>query len=66
MKHANSLGLRRGWFATPREWVVAASNRCNRGGNFDNDPQNGQSGNRNNNAPSNRNDNLGLRPAKTS
>lgn len=66
MQHANSLGLRRDWFATPREWIVAPSNRCNRGGNFDNDPENAQSGYRNNDGPSNRNDNLGLRPAKTS
>lgn len=66
MQHVNTLGLRRAWFASEREWITGSSNRCNRGGNFDNDPQNAQSGNRNNDAPSNRNNNLGLRPAKTS
>lgn len=66
MKHANTLGLRRSWFARTREWIDGSANRCNRGGNFDNDADNAQSDNRNNNGPSNRNNNLGLRPAKTS
>jgi RNA-directed DNA polymerase len=66
MAHANTLGLRRAWFASRRERIVGSSNRCNRGGNFDNDPDNAQSGNRNNNSPTNRNDDLGLRAAKTS
>lgn len=38
----------------------------NRGGNFDNEAENAQSSNRNDNDPTNRNDNLGLRPAMTS
>lgn len=66
MKHSNTLGLRRAWFAYERERIAGSSNRCNRGGNFDNDPDNAQSGNRNDNSPTNRNDNLGLRARKTS
>ena len=38
----------------------------NRGGSFNNPAVNARSANRNNNAPTIRNNNLGLRPAKTS
>jgi len=41
------------------------SNRVKRGGNFDNNAQNVRSANRNNNAPSNRNHNLGARLVST-
>jgi hypothetical protein len=43
-----------------------SSNRVNRGGGFDNDASNARSANRNNDAPSNADDNQGVRPAKTS
>ena len=38
----------------------------NRGGSFNNAASNARSANRNNNTPENRNNNLGVRPAKTS
>ncbi|MBQ7634860.1 MAG: SUMF1/EgtB/PvdO family nonheme iron enzyme [Bacteroidaceae bacterium] len=37
------------------------SNRVNRGGSWNNNPQNCRASNRNNNTPDNRNNNLGLR-----
>ena len=43
-----------------------SSNRVNRGGSFNNAAVNARSANRNNNTPSNADNNLGLRPAKTS
>jgi formylglycine-generating enzyme required for sulfatase activity len=39
------------------------SNRVNRGGSWDNDAQNCRTANRNRNNASNRNNNLGFRPA---
>jgi len=38
----------------------------NRGGGFNNTASNARSANRNNNTPENRNNNLGVRPAKVS
>ncbi|MFM7400664.1 MAG: SUMF1/EgtB/PvdO family nonheme iron enzyme [Bacteroidota bacterium] len=38
-------------------------NRVNRGGSWNNEPQNCRAANRNNNEPSNRNNNLGFRLA---
>ena len=49
-----------------RQQIVSSSNRINRGGSFNNPAVNARSANRNNNAPTIRNNNLGLRPAKTS
>jgi formylglycine-generating enzyme required for sulfatase activity len=43
-----------------------SSNRVNRGGSFDNPASNARSANRNNDSPSNADDNLGARPAKAS
>ena len=42
------------------------SNRVNRGGSWNNNPQNLRSANRNNNSPDNRNNNLGFRLLSTS
>ena len=41
------------------------SNRVNRGGSWNNNPQNLRSANRNRNNPTNRNNNLGFRVAST-
>ena len=49
-----------------RQRIASSSNRVNRGGSFNNPAVNARSANRNNNAPTIRNNNLGLRPAKTS
>ena len=38
MKHANTLALRRSWFARTGACIDGAANRCNRGGRLDNDP----------------------------
>ena len=40
-----------------------ASNRVNRGGSWDNNPQNCRAAYRNNNTPTNRNNNVGFRLA---
>ncbi|MCR9102097.1 MAG: SUMF1/EgtB/PvdO family nonheme iron enzyme [bacterium] len=40
-----------------------ASNRVNRGGSWNNNPQNCRAANRNNNRPANRNNNVGFRLA---
>ena len=40
-----------------------ASNRVNRGGSWNNNPQNCRAANRNNNTPANRNNNVGFRLA---
>jgi len=45
--------------------TTKGSNRVIRGGSWNNDPQNCRSANRNNNAPGNRNNNIGLRLANT-
>lgn len=67
LRHGATLQLRRAWHGEdPRPRVHGPLHRCNRGGNWGNDPDNAQSGNRNNNDAANRNHNLGLRPAKTS
>lgn len=67
LRHGATLQLRRAWFGPhPRPRVAGPLNRCNRGGSFDNDPDNARSDNRNGNDATNRNDNLGARPAKTS
>jgi formylglycine-generating enzyme required for sulfatase activity len=42
-----------------------ASNRVIRGGNFNNDASNLRGANRNNDTPTNRNNNIGVRCAKT-
>ncbi len=44
--------------------VACGSNRVNRGGSWNNSADNCRAANRNRNHPSNRNDNLGFRPAK--
>ena len=46
------------------EWAKGARNRVNRGGSFNNTARNARSANRNNNAPTIHNNNLGLRPSK--
>jgi hypothetical protein len=67
LRHGATLQLRRAWFfPDKRPRVEGPLNRCNRGGSFDNDPDNARSDNRNNNDATNRNDNLGACPAKTS
>jgi len=67
LQHGATLQLRRAWFTDrTRPRVVGPGNRCNCDGNFDNDPDNAQSGNRNDNDATDRNENLGLRAAKTS
>ena len=43
----------------------SGSNRVNRGGNWNNSGDNLRCGNRNNNNPSNRNNNIGFRPCST-
>jgi hypothetical protein len=48
------------------ERIPGSANRVNRGGSFNNTASNARSANRNNNTPENRNNNLGLRPAKAS
>lgn len=45
--------------------TVSGSNRVIRGGSWNNDARNCRSANRNNDAPDNRNDNLGLRLLST-
>jgi len=44
-----------------RTTAISASNRVDRGGSFNNDASNLRAGNRNNDTPSNANNNLGLR-----
>jgi hypothetical protein len=48
-----------------RDSGYTGSNRVNRGGSWNNDPQNCRVANRNNDDPGNRNNNLGLRLANT-
>lgn len=75
LRHGRSAGLRRrlceevaGALSAPRprsgSRAAGAANRVNRGGSFDNAAANARSANRNNNTPSNADDNLGVRPAK--
>lgn len=45
--------------------IASGSNRVIRGGSWNNNAQNARSANRNNNDPSNRNDNVGFRLAST-
>ena len=49
-----------------RERVPGSANRVNRGGGFNNLAVNARAANRNDDTPSNADDNLGLRPAKAS
>lgn len=48
------------------ECRTGSGQRANRGGSFNNPAVNARSANRNRNAPSNANNTLGVRPAKTS
>lgn len=69
LRHGNALALRRRWLASDgalRQWVDGSSNRMNLGGSLNNPAINVRSANRDNNAPTIRNDDLGARPAKTS
>jgi formylglycine-generating enzyme required for sulfatase activity len=45
--------------------AVSGSNRVIRGGSWNNDAENARAGNRNNNDPSNRNNNVGVRLVST-
>ena len=66
LKAGNTLALRRRLFgAQLREQAAGSGNRVNRGGSFDYPAANARSANRNRNTEANRNNNLGLRPAKT-
>lgn len=48
-------------FTSARSIIVKGENRVNRGGSWNNDAQNCRVANRNNNTPTNRNNNLGFR-----
>jgi len=75
LRHGDTLSLRRRWLedlaghgsqtlqqtGSP---AVGSATRINRGGSYNNTAVNARSANRNNNAPTNANNNLGLRPAK--
>jgi hypothetical protein len=49
-----------------RPQIPSSDNRVNRGGSFNNAARNARASNRNNNTPTIRNNNLGVRPSKTS
>ena len=72
LRAGNTLRLRRNWFSSEAlspflsEQVASSSNRVNRGGSFNNAARDARSSNRNNNAPTIQNNNLGLRLTKAS
>ncbi|MDR0940880.1 MAG: SUMF1/EgtB/PvdO family nonheme iron enzyme [Bacteroidales bacterium] len=60
-RHANTFVLRQKIINTNRASIEEGSNRVNRGGSWNNNASNCRVANRNNNTPSNRNNNLGFR-----